>query len=468
MASRVHDLPLGAPSRGTAVPAARARSLSGGQRLLFVLALVTLGLATAYTGVALMTRVTPQLFPGQDFTLGGILPDLGRIGITPPSVTSPVNQRINLLIMGVDKRPYYRDLDAYNTDTLMVATLDPVAKTVNVLSLPRDMLIDIHPPGGGVYEDRINSSYGIGVRAGGSFESGARQLEFDLKQDFGIEIDNWVLLDFKGVEKLIDSVGGVDVDIPYELSVGNWFYSDDDINGVWLSFPPGVQHLDGYHAVAFGRHREYDSDFVRVKRQQLVLQAALQKVFARGLLNNPLDLWDAYSSMVQTDLSKAKMVGLAPLVRQTQGRMKTFSLADPVDGKPTLTPFTTEMGAAVQKWDAENVQYWLSQVFARTAYVDSHVEIRNGYGDDGGARAAALGRYLAYVKGLPAVGIGPDAAPQPDTTITLYGEDRRPMAEDIAKWMGIPPASIRTQPRTDTTLPDVVITIGRTFKIPGG
>ena len=446
------------------------RHLTAGQRFLFTFALFTFGLASIYTSLALLTRVTPQLFPGQDLSsaLGGVLPDLGRIGITAPSAESPVNQRINLLIMGVDKRPSYRDLDAYLTDTIMIATLDPVGKTVNILSIPRDTLIEIHPPGGGKYHSRINESYGVGESYGHSFEAGAKQLESDLKTNFGIEIDNWVLLDFKGVEKLINAVDGIDVDIPYELSVGDWWYSDDDYSARWISFPPGPQHLDGYHAVAFGRHREYDSDFVRVKRQQLVVQAAIQRVFAKGLLNNPFELWDAYSSTVKTDLSKVKLAGLAPLVKQTQGRMKTYSIADPVDGRPTLTPFTTEMGAATQVWDPENVQYWLNQVFTKSAYADSHVEIQNGDGYGGDARAAALGRFLAYSKGLPAVAIGPDAALQAETTITFYGDDRRTLAEDIAKWLGILPAAIKTAPRPEGSAPDVVIVIGQGFKIPGG
>lgn len=469
MAGRADEasLPLRPARARRAAAASHTHTL--GQRLLFVLALLTFGLASIYTGLALLTRVTPQLFPGQNFTLGGALPNLGRIGITAPGVNSQVNQRINLLIIGVDKRPAYRDLDAYLTDTIMIATLDPVGKTVNILSIPRDTYITIHHPDGRKYERRINESYGVGVTTGGSFDAGARQLEYDLKQNFGIEIDNWVLLDFKGVEKLINAVGGVDVDIPYELSVGEWFYSDDDINGVWLVFPSGMQHLDGYHAVAFGRHREYDSDFMRVKRQQLVVQAAVQKLFARGLLNNPFDLWDAYSSTVKTDMSKAKMAGLAPLVMQTQGRMKTFSLGDPVDGIATLTPYIDDFGAAVQLYDPENVQYILGQVFSKAAYADSHVEIQNAYGDGGEVRAAALGRFLAYIKGLPAVAIGPDSPqPQPQTTITLYGEERRTMAEDIAKWIGVPPSAIVVQPRTDATLPDVIIVIGRDFKVPGG
>jgi LCP family protein required for cell wall assembly len=351
----------------------------------------------------------------------------------------------------------------------MVATIDPLGRTISILSLPRDMLIDIHHPGGFVYEDRINTSYGLGVREGKSPSAGIKQLSGDLKSNFGIEIDNYVILDFEGVEKLIDAVGGVEVDIPYDLSVPEWFYSDDDINGQWLSFPSGVTRLDGYHAVAFGRHREYDSDLKRVKRQQLVVTAAIAKSFQLGLLNNPFDLWDAYVSTVKTDIARAKMPGYALLLKDTQGRpIKTFSLGDPVNDVPTLTSFTTEQGAATLRYNAENVQYWLSQVFTKAAYSKSNVEIQNGYGDDGAVRAAALGRYLAYSKGLPTVYYGPDQTPQPTTTITLFGEAKRELAEDIAKWMGVASSDIQSVPKTDETEPDVVIVIGRNFKIPGG
>ncbi len=470
MVSRAEEATFRSAGRGPRA-ATRSGGLSGRQRLLFVAALITFAFATMYSGTATLARIYPALFPGH--TLPGLveLPGIGPIGpgvlVSSPGTESVFNKRINLLIIGVDKRPGWRDLDPYNTDTIMVATIDPLTKQASVLSFPRDMWIDIHPPNGRVYEDRINASYAAGVQNGRSFDAGARQLETDIKEDFGIEINYWVWLDFKGVEKLVDAIGGIDIDIPYELSVGNWFYSDDDIHGQWLSFPSGKQHLDGYHAVAFGRHREYDSDFVRVKRQQLVLRTALSEVFSEGLLNNPLDLWNAYKDVFHTDIPTGKVAGYALLLKETGGRMNTYSLGDPVDGVQTMIPYTTLGGAAVQKWVPENVQYWLSQTFTKSSYAQSNVEIQNGYGEDGAIRASALGRFLIYSKGLPTVYVGPDTPPQPGTTITLYGDDKRVMAEDIAKWLGMPPTAIRVQPKSEPSLPDVVIVIGKDFKLPG-
>jgi len=466
MASRTDELTIGGTARRLPRAEPGALALTPGQRIMFVLALLTLGLASTYAGLFLLSRVTPALFPGQTLTLGGV--DVGGLpGINRPGRDSVFNQRINLLIIGVDKRPWEEEAGNL-TDTIMVATLDPVGKTTNLLSFPRDMLIDIHSPQGFVYQSRINESYGHGFRNGGNFEAGADQIKRDMEKNFGIHIDNVVLLDFMGVQTLVDAIDGIDVVIPEDLAVGLHNYSNDDITVVELEFPAGPTHLDGFHAVAFGRHRKQDNDFKRVERQQLVVEAAVQKVFARGMFQNPLPLWNAYSQTIKTDMSRTKMLQLAPLLNQTQGRMKTFSLADPVDGSPTLTSYMTPQGAAVQLWDAENVQYWLSQVFTKAEYAESFVEIHNGMGPDGGKYAAALGRFLAYSKGLPQVGIGPDTAGQERTTITLYGEDRQAMAEDIARWMELPSTAIEVQPRTDPSLPDIVITLGTDFKLPGG
>jgi LCP family protein required for cell wall assembly len=465
------------PARAAVRSAGAARPLlSPSQRLLFVLALLTFALASFYSSLALLARVTPALFPGRSLTDFSLIRPLASLNTPLVSITSPgddsvLRRRIDLLILGLDKRPGYRFEDStesgYLTDTIMVATIDPVAKTTSVLSFPRDLWIDVANPRARENQRRINVSFGDGVRATGTIRGGVEELKADLKHNFGIEIDHYVILDFEGVAYLVDAIGGVEVNVPPDLAVPRWFYSDDDIHGVWIEIPPGLNRLDGFHAVAFGRHREYDSDLDRVKRQQLVLQAALSKAFQLGILRDPAGLWNAYASSVRTDIPYARFPGYLDLLRATNGRLRTFSLGDPVNGIPTVTSFQTPAGASVLSWNPTNVRYWLNQVFTKPAYSGSNVEIQNGFGADGGARAAALGRYLAYVRGLPTVYHGPDAPEQPRTTITLHHLDRRILAEDIATWLGIPHSQIVVSPSNDTALPDVVITVGRDFRIPG-
>ena len=355
----------------------------------------------------------------------------------------------------------------------MVSSTDPLTKKTTLLSFPRDMLIEITPKNGRPYEDRINTSYEVGLQAGGgSSAAGIAQIERDLKENFNISIDYSVILDFKGVEGLVDAIGGITVDITPELSVDTWYYSDDNKNAQYVSFPPGINQLDGYHAVAFGRHREQDSDLVRVKRQQLVVKAALEKSFSAGVIaRNPLDLWDAYSTLFKTDIPSSQLVPLADLLRKTNGTMQSYSLGDPVDGVPTMIPYTTEGGAAVLQWVPENVQYWLARAFPVTRYADAAVEIENAYGNPtlGASRTAALGRFLVYAKGLPTVFYGSDLPAQPQTTVIVTRESHRKAAEDIASWLGLPKSRVVSQPvpDDDTATPDIMVVVGQDFTVPG-
>ncbi len=136
-------------------PFARRRHASGAQRLFFAIALITVGIASLYTATALLTRVYPAIFPGQ--TLSSLLPlgDLPAIvGISAPGQNSVFNRRINLLIMGIDQRPDGVALEPANTDSIMVASIDPLSKQMSLVSIPRDLWVDQTFPDGTRTEDR--------------------------------------------------------------------------------------------------------------------------------------------------------------------------------------------------------------------------------------------------------------------------------------------------------------------------
>jgi LCP family protein required for cell wall assembly len=444
---------------------------TGRQRLLFVAALIVFGIACLYTGVFLLGRVSPALFPGRTILNIPGFSQLETIGITE-NAESSFNRRINLLVMGIDARPG-DPWDGVRTDTLMIATIDPLAKTVSMISFPRDMWVDIHPPDGGVYQERINTSFEVGAAAGGdSVDAGAAQLAKDMKLDFGVDTDYYVLFNFQAVEELVDAIGGVDVDIPADLAVPDWFYSNDDVHGQMIHLPAGLNHLDGYHAVALGRSRDGEGgDFFRIKRQQLVVQAALGKIFSAGLLNPTAwpPLWDTYGKLIHTNVPFGKMPGFASLLQSANGTpIKFYSVADPVNGKDTMLPFTTDAGAAVLGWDPAGVQYWINQAFTKAEYSASSVEVRDGYGPGGGDRTAAVGTYLKYTKNLPTVTIGPKEAVQPTTTIVVNRASRMPLATDIANWLKLPSSAIQqANGGVPDSAPDIVITIGQDSMVVG-
>jgi LCP family protein required for cell wall assembly len=333
------------------------------RRLGFSTALVAGAAASGYVASILLMQIAPALFPGQALVIPVIerLPDPIEI-VVPPPAENAFTDPVTVVFMGLDRRPGQDDPRTWQTDLVAVGSVDPQTKRAALLSFPRDLLITVTPSAGESYEDRINASFSAGARRDGTLEAGAEQLVSDMKRNFGVKADYWVVVDFRGMERLIDAVGGIDITVPDDLAVGRWWYSDDDDKPRWVSFPAGLQHLDGYHAVAFSRSREQDDDMHRIRRQQLVLQAALSQAMSLRVLARPLELWSTYGDTVKTNLSAAKLAGLTPLLRQTAGSMQTYSLADPVGGVPTVRDFVTGDGAAVLEWDRQNVQFWLDQV----------------------------------------------------------------------------------------------------------
>lgn len=446
----------------------RARRLSAGTRLLFVLGLLLFGVTSLYTSAALLARVTPALFPGQ--TLSSVLP--GPIPastiLSEPGEDSVFNRRINILVMGLDSRPDQETdftlpeeerLKA-RTDTLMVASVDPVTNSITFLSFPRDLVITVNPKAGEPYRTRINESYFEGVLAGGHVEDGAEQVQRDLRENFGVDTDYWVILDFRGVADVIDALGGIDVTIPEDLAVEDWWYSDDDKTHQLISIPAGRQSLDGYMAVAFSRNRE-PSDLARIKRQQIVLQAAVTEVFAQGLLSPTRwpGLWDSYKSTIQTDVPTGRLPGYANLVRQTRGNMTSYSLGDPVGDQPTVWDGYL-FGGAVLFWDPENVRYWIARTFPPAEYANAVVEIQSALGPERDAEALVIGRYIEFDMAIPTVYLGPPAVPGQSSEILVYGDDRNKLAEDIARALQLPLSVIHELPREDDSLPDVLVVLG--------
>jgi LCP family protein required for cell wall assembly len=444
------------------------RALSRGTRLLFVFGLLVFGMTSLYTSLALLARVTPALFPGQ--TLSDVLPGplpADKI-VANPGPDSVFNRRINILVLGLDARPQ-QEADATlpteerfkaRSDTLMVASVDPVTQTTNFLSFPRDMVIDVYPKQGGKYRTRINESFLEGLQSGKSIEAGAEQVQRDLEKNFGIETDYWAVLDFRGVAEVIDAMGGVDVNVPEDLAIPGWWYSDDDVTHRFITIPPGPQKLDGYMAVALSRNRD-PNDLARIKRQQLVMEAAVSKAFSQGLLSPTRwpGLWDAYKDTLKTDVPNGRLPGYANLLRQTKGHMKAYSLGDPVGDRPTVWDGNLG-GAAVLFWDPENVKYWISRAFPNGEYGNATVEVRNGRSQGGAPESLAIGRFLEVEKALPTVYVGPDAEAQAHSQLLVYGDDRRKLAEDIAEWLNLPETAIQEFPRDDQNLPDVELIVG--------
>jgi LCP family protein required for cell wall assembly len=207
------------------------------------------------------------------------------------SPTAEPGEPQNILLVGIDDGtglesgdPVLRGRTAsLNTDTVMILRVDPQTQQAALLSLPRDLYVDL--AGGG--KGRINTALALG---------GPERLIETIKQDFDIPINHYAMVDFHGFEALVNAVGGVPIYFNHP--------SRDENTGLF-QYDPGCVTLDGAQALAYARSRHFEirrtpngrweedpsSDFGRIARQQQFIKAALRKAVAQGV-RNPFVLKD--------------------------------------------------------------------------------------------------------------------------------------------------------------------------------
>jgi LCP family protein required for cell wall assembly len=261
------------------------------------------------------------------YRYGTILGDtLGRVfsttglgvaqGTTPAGPTPGPDQRINVMLIGVDAlQNRTEDL----TDTMMVASLDPVGHTVSLLSIPRD-LVGTPLGNGDVFAPKLNSLMSYADRHPKAFpDGGIRTLENALGALLGIQIHYYARMDFVGFVKMVDAVGGVDLTVPHAFDDPTYdgYGFKKSGYGTGYSITAGPHHFDGINALAYARSRKAitESDFTRQARQQQILIALREKA-ARGgsLLFELPDLLDAVGKTIRTDMPADRLPALAAIV----------------------------------------------------------------------------------------------------------------------------------------------------------
>ena len=207
---------------------------------------------------------------------------------------------VSILLLGTDTGALGRDYKG-RTDTMMIMTLNPQKKTTTIVSLPRDMKVNLpdYP------EDspaKINAAYAFG---------GVKESIKTVQQHFNVPIDYYVLVNMGGMEKAINQVGGVDVKSPLTF----------DYEGA--HFQKGkTYHLNGSNALKFSRMRYDDpqGDYGRQQRQRIVIMALLKKsVSYKTVLNR--SFLKSVSNSSQTDLTFNDMVKLAQNYRDTNAKI---------------------------------------------------------------------------------------------------------------------------------------------------
>ena len=216
----------------------------------------------------------------------------------------------NIVVMGVDER----DGDAGRSDTLFVVMMDPKSNNVSLLSIPRDTMVKI--PGRGW--DKVNHAFAFG---------GHKLTQQTVEEFLGIQINNYVVIDFKGFKNLVDAIGGIDIDVEKDM------YYEDPYDNLVIDLQKGRQHLDGRTAIQYVRYRDEEGDIGRIKRQQHFMAAIYEKVTSSQIITKMPGLVKELLSMVKTDMPLTDMAKVAKAMNTTMKEQKGLNMAM-VPGEP--------------------------------------------------------------------------------------------------------------------------------------
>lgn len=407
---------------------------------------------------------SPTPSPSEPPIQGSILPNV--------SIPPYTGGRLNILLIGTDQRP---NQGTYNTDTLIVVSIDPATKQVAMFSLPRDSSNIPLPPGplanayGGVYPNKINSLF-TAVRnrgdlvAGNSKTRGYNALKLVLGNLYQLDIKYFVEVNFDGFKQVVDAMGGVTINVQVPVIDDN--YPSDTGRHARIYIPAGIQHMTGAQALIYARSRHGSDDFDRGYRQQRVLTSLREQADIPSLIPRIPDLFAAFKATVRTDIPQAdmaKLAGLAGSVDTKNIRSYVFSLprygtqTGPNAPEYKYFPNVSKIRAAVA--NAFKTDPQLEDTRAALGDENGTIWVLNGTNQSG--QASTLAAYLEYY-GLTASAptAKPDTTGLSTTKIVVYNGAEARLPETIAFLES--KFKVQVQLKTDRTVSvDVIITTGR-------
>ncbi|QYK49908.1 MAG: LCP family protein [Anaerolineales bacterium] len=362
-------------------------SLSRVQKGLAV-AFVLATLASAVAAFSLMRQfivsTTSFSLPGLALLQSNEQPEAG-----PPAVAQNLTatleewdgtSRVNILLMGLDARDWASGDGPPRTDSMIIFTYDPVTGTAGMLSIPRDLWVDV--PGFG--HNKINAAYQLGE--GARLPGGGPGLAVKTVEQFlGIKINYYGQIDFNAFERFIDLIGGVKMDIKNSI----------DVQLIGEEYPVrierGRQVLPGNYALAYARARHSeDGDFDRARRQQEVILAIRQQLMRNDvrnlLISRGFEIYQDLSSGVNTNMTLDEMFSLGWTLRNIDPSEITQAVIAPPD---YVTLGTSPDGLSILKPITENIRTLRDTLF-NTSAARSVVAINSGSQANMQAEAASI------------------------------------------------------------------------------
>lgn len=194
-----------------------------------------------------------------------------------PSITDP--RRITILLMGIDQRVGFTTDSAYRTDTMILVSVNPVTKQVGMLSIPRDLWVDIP----GFQPNRINTANELGDAYNYPGGGGPALAAATVQQNFGIKVDKYIRINFNVFERVVNILAPEGIEICINEEIYDPSYPDEGFGTLEVRFMPGCQFLKADRLLQYARTRKTQGgDFDRARRQQQVLKAIQSTFLSAG------------------------------------------------------------------------------------------------------------------------------------------------------------------------------------------
>lgn len=270
-----------------------------------------------------------------------------------PALPSIKNKTV-ILAMGVDSNGIGTDpFKATRTDTMILASLDPKKKTVGAISIPRDCKVFL---AGGKGIDKINAAHAYG---------GPELAVKTVEETLGINIDHYIVIDYKGLKELIKALDGVEVFIEKRMKY------TDHAGKLYIDLQPGKQLLDADHSEMYLRFRhDEEGDIGRIKRQQWFMKGVLEKIKSPSIVFKLPQLIEVAKKYVKTDMSVSEMLKLAGFAKEINFDKVQIST---LPGSPSLR---------------SAISYWIIDVNAAQVLIDKlihgyqEIEVSHNNGDE--------------------------------------------------------------------------------------
>jgi LCP family protein required for cell wall assembly len=360
--------------------------------------------------------------------------------------------RINVLLLGIDKRDD-EPIAGTRSDTMMLASIDPVTKSAALVSLPRDMWVSIPGctprMGCTAGQQRINVAHAVG---------GPELAMQTVSADFGVPIQFYARVDFHGFEALVNAAGGVVIDVPTPVKDDEYPTADYGYQRVY--FGPGPQLMDGAHALEYARSRHGTNDFARAGRQQQVILAVRNRVLQLNMLSRAPEMIGIIQNSVTTNFTPVQMLALAKLTSQIDRDKITNLVIDAT----YVRPFVGEDGADLLDPNIPAIKRAIDNAERSAAHPElrAKVEVLNGSRTAGLAQKAA--DYLT-AQGFNVINV--DNAERNDyrsSLVQVLTQDNG-AAQALVSTLRISPESITTVPTPNATA-DIRVVVGQDFRLP--